>query len=63
MKYSELLDSGAAAGELHAFLIGSEAAPTIKRTPNNPRHAVKLASSSFASLVKMLPIDHLSERG
>lgn len=63
MKYSELLDSGAAAGGLHAFLIGNEAAPTIKRIPNNPRRAVKLASSSFASLVKMLPIDHLSERG
>ena len=67
MKYSELLDSGAAPGELQAFLVSGDVVPVSMRIPENLRDAAKeaaeLSGMSFTSYVKMCLIDRLAERG
>lgn len=67
MKYSELLDKGAAPGELQAFLVGGDMVPVSMRIPENLRDAAKEAAAlsgvSFTAFVKMLLIERLSERG
>lgn len=67
MKYSELLDSGAAPGELQSFLVDGNAVPVSMRIPENLRDAAKeaaeLSGMSFTSFVKMCLIERLSERG
>ncbi|MCI7703350.1 MAG: BrnA antitoxin family protein [Clostridiales bacterium] len=67
MKYSELLDSGAAAGELQSFLVGGDVVPVSMRIPENLRDAAKeaaeLSGMSFTSYVKMCLIERLLERG
>lgn len=67
MKYSELLDSGAAPGELQTFLVDGNAVPVSMRIPENLRDAAKeaaeLSGMSFTSFVKMCLIERLSERG
>ena len=67
MKYSELLDSGAAAGELQSFLVGGNGVPVSMRIPENLRDAAKeaaaLSGMSFTSFLKMCLIERLVERG
>lgn len=67
MKYSELLDSGAAAGELQSFLVGGNVVPVSMRIPENLRDAAKeaaeLSGMSFTSFLKMCLIERLVERG
>lgn len=67
MKYSELLDSGAAPGELQSYLVDGNAVPVSMRIPENLRDAAKeaaeLSGMSFTSFVKMCLIERLSERG
>lgn len=66
MKYSELLDNGAAPSELQAFLVGGNTVPVSMRIPENLRDAAKeaaaLSGMSFTTFVKMLLIERLSER-
>ena len=66
MKYSELLDSGAAPGELQSYLVDGNV-PVSMRIPENLRDAAKeaaeLSGMSFTSFVKMCLIERLSERG
>ncbi len=67
MKYSELLDGGAAPSELQAFLVTGDIVPVSMRIPGNLRDAAKeaaeLSGMSFTSFVKMCLIERLSERG
>lgn len=67
MKYSELLDSGAAVGELQSFLVGGDVVPVSMRIPENLRDAAKeaaeLSGISFTSFLKMCLIERLVERG
>lgn len=67
MKYSELLDSGAAPGELQTFLVRGDVVPVSMRIPENLRDAAKeaaeLSGMSFTSFVKMCLIERLAERG
>lgn len=67
MRYSELLDSGAAPGELQSFLVSGSVVPVSMRIPENLRDAAKeaaeLSGMSFTSYVKMCLIERLSERG
>lgn len=67
MKYSELLDSGAAPGELQSYLVDGNVVPVSMRIPENLRDAAKeaaeLSGMSFTSFVKMCLIERLSERG
>ena len=67
MKYSELLDSGSATGELQSYLVDGNVVPVSMRIPENLRDAAKeaaeLSGMSFTSFVKMCLIERLSERG
>lgn len=67
MRYSELLDSGAAPGELQSFLVGGDVVPVSMHIPENLRDAAKeateLSGMSFTSYAKMCLIERLAERG
>lgn len=67
MKYSELVDSGATASEIQAFLVDSELVPVTIRIPRTLRDSAKEAASlsglTFTALVKMCLIEKLSKEG
>ena len=64
MKYSELVDSGAAPTEAQSFIKDSENVSVTLRMPRSLRDSAKEAASlsgmSLASYVKMCLIDRLS---
>lgn len=67
MRYSNLLQSGAAPTEIQAFLAEGESSPVTMRIPRNLRDAAKeyatLNGMNFTTLVKQCLIEKLSKQG
>ena len=65
MKYSDLLESGASATEIQAFLTGSENVPVTMRILRTLRDSAKEAAAlkgvSLTAYVKVYLIERLSE--
>ena len=66
MKYSELVESGAKASEIQAFLVDSELQPVTIRIPRtlheSAKEAAALSGMTFTSFVKRLMIEELSRK-
>ncbi len=66
MTYAELLQSGASATEIQAFLAEGDNVPVTMRIPSNLRDSAKEAATlygmNFTSFVKLCIIEKLSKQ-